>query len=208
MRKSTLSLSLLLLCGLIFLGGCASRGAKGEAAASGPQTTIEAQDKFQDQARQNPSGTARDGQFVLPTGDDAPKSMYDPSKPHLATDQIDLDQARDPKADLEHRVIERWALLIAKRPQDAYDYLSPGYRQAHPREAYQKDMQDRAVKWYRVLYSGAECETEDNCKVGTMVYFKIRMSAGTGLTDQFGFAHERWLKIAGVWYLLPEDVAL
>lgn len=198
-----------LLAALLTLAACTSNGGTKTTPAAANQAAIDkAQADFQAQSKKQQSGMTKDGQFVLPEGDDAPKNLYDPSKPRLSTDQIKLDQPRDPKAELERRVIERWALLIAKQGDLAFDYLTPGYRQAHDRATYQKEMADRPVKWYRVLYSSAECASEDNCQVGTMVYFKIRMSAATGLTDQFGFVHERWLRIDGTWYFLPEETAL
>ncbi len=198
-----------LLVALLALAACVSDGGKKTTTNAPNQAAIEkAQAEFQAQAKNSQSGIAKDGQFVFSEGEDVPKSLYDPAKPALSTDQIKLDQPRDPKAELERRVIERWALLIAKQGDQAFDYLTPGYRAAHDRAVYQKEMADRPVKWYRVLYANAECASPDNCLVGTMVYFKIRMSSATGISDQFGFAHERWLRIDGSWYFLPEEAAL
>jgi len=128
---------------------------------------------------------------------------------HLSTDAIDLKAVRDPKADLEHRVIERWALLIAKQGDLAFDYLSPGYQKSHDRVNYQKEMAERPVRWLRVAYSKAECLSELSCKVTSKMDYKIRtagMGAGPSELSAFAYLSESWLQVDGVWYHLPGEI--
>ena len=103
-------------------------------------------------------------------------------------------------------MVERWALLIAKRGQDAFDYLTPGYKQTHDRVKYGTEMGDRPVRWYRAAFDHSECASEDSCEVAVLVDFKVRISAGMGVTESFAYIKEQWIRIEGVWYHVPTDV--
>jgi len=138
-----------------------------------------------------------------------PETETAPSLPQvqaLTTDGFDLEAPRDPKAELKHRAIERWALLIAQHGTDAYSYLSPGYQQAHDRVKYGTEMASRPVRWYRATFDHADCSSEDACEVTMLVDFKVKMSAGMGITESFSYIRERWISVDGVWYHLPTDV--
>jgi hypothetical protein len=131
-----------------------------------------------------------------------------PLTPGLTTAAIDLKAKRDPKVDLEHRAIERWALLIAKQTDQAFTYLTPGYQKSHDAVKYAKQMGDRPVRWIRVTYNKADCQTASSCEVHTMVDYKIRtagMGAGPSELTSFAFVTEHWLQVDGVWYHLPSE---
>lgn len=122
------------------------------------------------------------------------------------TDSVDLKAVRDPKAELKERAVERWALLIAQRGAEAFDYLSPGYQQTHERVKYGMEMSQRPVRWFRASFDHADCPSTDACEVSMLVDFKVRISAGMGVTESFAFITERWISVDSVWYHLPPDV--
>ena len=48
---------------------------------------------------------------------------------------------------MEERVSKRWDLLIAHKAEEAYEYLSPGFRQTKPKDEYAREMNGRPVTW-------------------------------------------------------------
>lgn len=128
-----------------------------------------------------------------------------PAKPMITSDTIDLQAKRDPKAELSKRALERWALLIARRGEEAYDYLTPGYQKTHDRAKYGLDMNNRPVRWFRASYQQADCISEISCEVTIFVEYKVRIAAAMGPTESFAFIKERWLKLENVWYYLKEE---
>ena len=126
--------------------------------------------------------------------------------PLYTTDHFDIDADRDARAELKRRVVERWALLIAQKGDLAFDYLSPGYQQTHNRVKYGSDMASRPVRWFRAAFDHSECASEDACEVSVLVDFKVRISAGMGVSESFAYIKERWISVDGIWYHLPTDV--
>jgi len=51
---------------------------------------------------------------------------------------------------LKTRAVERWDLLIARKADKAWDYLTPGYRETKPRQAYAEEMNGRGIRWSKV----------------------------------------------------------
>lgn len=185
------------------LSGCASTGDKGTKAGDAkrvayrkPVTTVSAE----------PTQSVTPG-GVWPPRPEAATAEAAPEAPKLSsTDHVDLAAKRDPSAELKQRVLERWALLIAQRGDQAFDYLSPGYQKTHDRVKYGNEMASRPVRWYRAAFDHAECADEVSCEVSILVDFKVRISAGMGPAESFAYIKERWISIDGVWYHLPTDV--
>jgi hypothetical protein len=121
------------------------------------------------------------------------------------TDGLALDGKLDPKAELKVRAVERWALLIANRGEEAFLYLTPGYQKTHDKVRYADEMAGRPVRWFRAAFDHSECASETSCEVTLLVDFRVRMSAGMGITESFAFVKERWIATNGVWYHLPPD---
>lgn len=127
------------------------------------------------------------------------------------------------------RALERWEHLIAKRPAQAWDYLSPGYRTTVSRDEYSEEILKRRVRWTRVeLFkpladsSGAEvdaapaepsrpieCSEEGlACTIHLRVHYSIRSHLhGVGVIDSTNGVQERWIKVKGQWYFVPPEVA-
>ena len=108
-------------------------------------------------------------------------------------------------AAVEDRAVQRWEDLIAKRAADAYEYLTPGYRKTHPKDVYALAMANRPVKWKTVNYMRKECEDDNTCTVFIYLVYELRISAGIpGPVEGVSIEKEKWLRIKGVWYHLPD----
>ena len=106
---------------------------------------------------------------------------------------------------LRERATERWNLLIAHKADKAWDYLSPGYRQTKPRDAYAQEMNSRGVRWSKVTYGSQECEP-DACKVHLFVDYKLDMGGLAGTVESSAPLTETWVKVDGRWYYLPDQI--
>lgn len=105
---------------------------------------------------------------------------------------------------IQARAIERWNLLIAHQAEKAWDYLSPGYRETRPREAYAKEMNARGVTWSKVSFNSQKCDA-DVCTVHLAVDYTVNMGAAIGKVTSMGPITETWIKVKGQWYFLPEQ---
>lgn len=104
----------------------------------------------------------------------------------------------------ERRALERWELLIAKKAEKAYDYLSPGFRATKERDQYAQEMNNRPVRWTKVIPYQQACDKPDICILDLQVDYSTKMpGVGTDVTS-VGFVRETWIRTKGQWYLLPE----
>jgi hypothetical protein len=107
-------------------------------------------------------------------------------------------------SDVERRALERWALLIEHKAEKAYDYLSPGYRQTKSRDEYAKDMNNRPVRWSKVMPYRQACDKPDVCELDLQVDFETQMPGMRQSVASVGFVNETWIRTGGKWYLLPK----
>lgn len=115
-----------------------------------------------------------------------------PAAPKLAPEEV-----------VKLRALKRWDLLIERRFPEAWELLSPGYREIHPQEAYAKSMKDRPVQWTRVLFQKAAC-TPDSCSVEIQVNAQFQMPVmRVGTVDALNIVTESWILSDGDWYLVP-----
>ncbi|MBB5208701.1 hypothetical protein [Chiayiivirga flava] len=117
------------------------------------------------------------------------------------------------------RALERWSLLIKHEAGAAWEYLSPGYREVHPKDVYAEEMSRRPVRWTKVEpyqtapdeegIGAVQCNEEGTvCDLRLRVYFKIRSHlTSVGLIDNFSVVKESWIKVKGRWYLVPQDAS-
>lgn len=104
---------------------------------------------------------------------------------------------------VEDRAVKRWELLIAGNATEAYDYLTPGFRQTNEKGAYVAAMSHRPVKWKTIKYMDKECEG-DVCNLRLFITFSVNLSAGIGRpVESSDVLKEKWIKVKGVWYHLP-----
>lgn len=114
-----------------------------------------------------------------------------------------VSNAANPALALAGRAEQRWKYLIEGKPELAYDYLSPGYRETRARDEYAELMRSRPVRWTGVQYQDQECDGEV-CKVRLMITYSLEMPvAMVGKVDSVDFQIENWLWIDDNWYFLP-----
>ncbi|RYD15602.1 MAG: hypothetical protein EOP90_06530 [Lysobacteraceae bacterium] len=106
---------------------------------------------------------------------------------------------------IDTRSVERWNHLIAHQAEQAYDYLTPGFRSTQSRETYASSMNSRPVQWKEAKFKSKECDAE-RCKVQVDVTYSLLMpgagnQSGGGTRTQT----ETWLLVDGAWYFLPSS---
>lgn len=104
---------------------------------------------------------------------------------------------------VETRAVERWDLLIARKAEKAYDYLSPGFRATKKREDYATEMNNRPVHWDKVLPYSQHCDKPDVCVVSLQVDADVKMPGVRKNVSTVGFVTETWIRTRGKWYMLP-----
>ncbi len=104
----------------------------------------------------------------------------------------------------EVRAIERWNLLIEKKAELAYDYMTPGKRSVETREEYAMKMNNRPVVWEKAtLYGEKKCESADSCQITVFLDLQVPAIGMTGKSPSFSFSQEIWTRGSdGVWYFL------
>lgn len=112
--------------------------------------------------------------------------------------------AKTVNKEVERRALERWAFLIERKAEKAYDYLSPGYRQTKSRDEYAKEMNNRPVRWSKVLPYRQVCDKPDVCVLDLQVDFETTIPGVRQAVDSAGFVNETWIRTGGKWYLLPK----
>lgn len=106
---------------------------------------------------------------------------------------------------VDRRAVERWDYLIAHKAEQAYDYLTPGYRATQTRERYAQAMNNRPMQWKEAKFSSKECEA-DRCAVEVEVTYVVQLPTMRGSSPAVTTTRrETWLLVDGAWYLLPSD---
>jgi hypothetical protein len=113
---------------------------------------------------------------------------------------------KDDAAVVRERAVERWNLLIAHKAEQAYDYLSPGYRATQTRDEYAKSKNSSQIHWQSVAPVDEKCEAE-TCVVHVIVTSNITLPQlqGHEVKSESPLT-EQWLKTNGQWFFLPPDV--
>lgn len=105
---------------------------------------------------------------------------------------------------VDRRAVERWNYLIEHKAEQAYDYLSPGFRTTQTREDYAATMNNRPVQWKDVAFDRKECEAE-RCKVYVNVSYSLPVAAAKGkIASNTRSITETWILVDGDWYFLPK----
>lgn len=201
----------LLCCGLaLMLAACGGQNVKPDAPDSDPAAGAEAAAQAES-ASQSSAETASDAanadegkvwnsaaSSTFADGDPVPNGP----KGHTTSD-VKLSSPHQAATDLKERALERWALLIANRGVEAFQYLTPGYRSNKNAEQYAAEMGARPVKWKELGINSVTCEDDSSCEVSLWSESEVKLSVAMGSNSVFGGHLEEWLKIDGVWYYLP-----
>ena len=106
---------------------------------------------------------------------------------------------------LEEKAVARWEHLIKGEFDQAYEFLTPGYRQSENLESYGLRMGASQVKWQEATFDKKECEDENLCVVQVNIqYLYVMPVAGGKEMVQTTTVRENWIKKEDGWYYLPK----
>jgi hypothetical protein len=109
------------------------------------------------------------------------------------------------EAAVSERAVARWNALIARKPDVAYEYLSPGVRSALARDKFVADMSARPVNWISARVYDIACES-DACKLTVELEYEVQVPAmGVGKVRAPAHLLEHWVRVKRDWYHVPED---
>ena len=100
----------------------------------------------------------------------------------------------------------RWKNIIGKKFDEAYDMLSPGYRQTHDKKEYAEVIANRPVHWTKATYVGHECASADVCTIRVNVEFNMVMPS-VGTVNSENIIEEKWIRVDNEWFFFPAQVA-
>lgn len=102
------------------------------------------------------------------------------------------------------RAVMRWKNIINKKFDDAYEMLSPGYRQTHDKKEYAEIIANRPVRWTNATFVGHECATADVCTVRVNIEFNVLMPS-VGSVKSENIVEEKWIRSEKDWYFFPDN---
>lgn len=102
------------------------------------------------------------------------------------------------------RAVKRWENIINKKFDDAYEMLSPGYRQTHDKVQYAQIIGNRPVHWTKASYVDHDCPSADVCMIRVTVAFNVLMP-GAGRVNSENIVEEKWLRVDGEWFFFPDN---
>ena len=108
-----------------------------------------------------------------------------------------------PEAAIERRAVERWNLLIANDFNAAYEYLTPGFRSSRTVGAYSSGLKPAILTWKGIEWRSVHCETPDSCLAKLLLVYEVKMP-GAGPAPGMTEIEERWVRLRGNWYHLPD----
>jgi hypothetical protein len=109
-----------------------------------------------------------------------------------------------PEIVVSERAQARWDALLDDRVEDAYVYLSPGYRTGLPLSAYYRRLASRRITYTSAKVTGSEC-SDNACKVKILIgYAVIGVLPGVQRLDNESTVTEDWILAGDGWYYLPE----
>ena len=102
------------------------------------------------------------------------------------------------------RAVQRWKNIINKKFDEAYEMLSPGYRQTHDKKDYAEIIANRPVRWTNATFVGHECATADVCTVRVNIEFNLLMPS-VGTVKSENIVEEKWIRAENEWYFFPDN---
>ena len=101
---------------------------------------------------------------------------------------------------VSERVAERWALLLERDFEHAWDYYTPGFRQMNPRFDFGRDMAARPVRWLAAELESLECEG-DRCDVAVRVTYRAPAAPGPlSRIEMDRVIDEVWIRVDDNWW--------
>ena len=104
---------------------------------------------------------------------------------------------------IEERSTAYWETLFSGDLAGAYEFLSPGYRSSVSSMDYQRSILTKQVQWTSAKYIESDC-SEATCAVWISLGYMVS-GAIPGVKSFTGTekVEESWIKVDGMWYLVP-----
>ena len=106
---------------------------------------------------------------------------------------------------LAERAAERATLFAQGEFSKAWEYTTPGHQAAVPQDLYVEQSRTKPVQWTAATFVAADCGEEAmRCEVELDVKYRtlIPMRWG-GRMELESRVKEDWIRLDGVWYLVP-----
>ena len=103
---------------------------------------------------------------------------------------------------LEQRAEARWEWLVQGKVAEAYAYLSPATREVTSLEKYSGSI--KPGLWRSGTVRKVACAAEEVCSVEVDVKYAFK-PRGAPLTESVRSLKETWRKVAGEWWLVPDE---
>ena len=135
-------------------------------------------------------------------------SACSPTKPTTPAGSEQVNQSPPTQAQGEkigQRAVKRWENIINQKFDDAYEMLSPGYRQTHDKKQYAEIIGNRPVLWTKATYVGHKCESADVCTIQVNIAFDVVMPSA-GKVKSANIVEEKWLRVENEWFFFPDSV--
>lgn len=108
-----------------------------------------------------------------------------------------------PEETAHERSEARWALMIDREFEQAWDYYTPGFRETTPRKAFSDDMKRRPIRWYDAKVEEADCDG-DRCTISVEVTYRaIAAPHGQSHMRMTRKLDETWIRLDGQWWYSP-----
>jgi len=106
---------------------------------------------------------------------------------------------------VEQRAQARWDALLGRDFEQAYSYLSPGFRSSQSLSDFEMAFRLRRVQYDSAKYMDQQCET-DACTIRLNIgYMLIAPLRGVKAWKSKTVVEEKWVRIDGQWWFLPDS---
>jgi hypothetical protein len=138
-------------------------------------------------------GSQRDGDRTAPIV----QGGQLPAFPASAGPVLPKDNETDAERTVRARAHARWQALISGNMHNAYEFLSPSSKLAHPFDLYKSRIQPG--NWKEAIARRADCEQQQRCRVAVSVKMKVA-APRAGMVDHEAQTVENWVLDGGTWW--------
>lgn len=131
-------------------------------------------------------------------------STTKPESPALRDENMQVLSQQDLGKMIGDRAVMRWKNIIARKFDNAYELLSPGYRETHGKKEYAEVIANRPVHWTKATFVGHDCESADVCTIRVNIEFDVLMPS-VGRVSSENVVNEKWIRIEDKWYFFPDN---
>jgi hypothetical protein len=125
-----------------------------------------------------------------------------PTMPEAAAESVPVIPDVEMGKKIGARAVLRWKNIVGGKFAEAYEMLSPGYRQTHDRKEYVEVISNRPVHWTNATFVGTDCASPDLCTVRVNISFEVMMPS-VGTVPSENILEEKWIRAGNEWFFFP-----